>query len=295
VLLQTLLSIALIAVLAGSLVTGALIDVKVATNQAVARATSEALGRGTDEFVNYAQLYVAHHGASSSWPTARVTDQPAPICPASMTAAGTCAEFATISYAVVGSSAGSTSGPDPAQNLQVAVNENRIAGTVTATITSADGTIQGSRTRAVTLRIFDASPFAVLTGARDATTIAGSVGAGEGDTGGYRVDARAQFNATPNPAYPWAAKDTSIEVSMTCSNSANNSNQTQPSQDNHSPGNDSTMWGKSGGTGFEAPCAPTYAFSSVPIIPIDAPILNSNVYEVGLFRNSSWVESISVK
>jgi hypothetical protein len=291
VLLQTLLSIALIAVLAGSLVTGALIDVKVATNQAVARATSEALGRGTDEFVNYAQLYVAHHGASSSWPTARVTDQPAPICPASMTAAGTCAEFATISYAVVGSSAGSTSGPDPAQNLQVAVNENRIAGTVTATITSADGTIQGSRTRAVTLRIFDASPFAVLTGARDATTIAGSVGAGEGDTGGYRDVGRFALIATPNPDLPSQDKDTLILVTMSCKNSIENSDQTTPQNDNKSPGNDAKLWGASGGTAFEAPCSPTYVFSADPPVPSDASLSSTNTYDVGSFRTSSWKQS----
>ncbi len=272
-LLQVLLSVVLIALLAGALLASALVNVKVAAQQAVVRITGTALARGTDEFVNWAQDYVAQRGAATTWPSTPVTDQPQAAC-ATTTA---CNTFATIVYGVVGSSAAGASGPDPAQNLQSALHENRISGTVTATITDQNGTIIGSRTRLVTVRIFDAPPFAVLSGARDVSTIAGSAQAGQGDTAGYRVASSFyQSQATPNPSNPSAVKDTSILVTFT---------------DNTAPGNDSEPWGVSGGTAFEAPCAPTYSFSSNPPIPADAEIPANNVYEVGGFTSSSWSSS----
>lgn len=286
-LLQVLLSVVLIALLAGALLASALVNVKVAAQQAVVRITGTALARGTDEFVNWAQDYVAQRGAATTWPSTPVTDQPQAAC-ATTTA---CNTFATIVYGVVGSSAAGASGPDPAQNLQSALHENRISGTVTATITDQNGTIIGSRTRLVTVRIFDAPPFAALSGARDVSTIAGSAQAGQGDTAGYRDPTIVNFRATPNPAIPANVKDTSITVTMSCTNSSSNNDQTNPLNDNHQPGNDSEPWGVSGGTAFEAPCTPTYSFSATPPIPTDAYLSTGNVYEVGSFSNTSWTST----
>jgi hypothetical protein len=286
-LLQALLSVAFIAILAGAILTSALVDVKVAAHDAAARISDAALARGSDEFVNWAQLYVARHGAAATWPTTTVTDTPVPAC----AQGATCTSFVTVTYAVAGSSIATTNGPDPAQNLQVALAENRIAGTVTATITDAAGNIESARTRFVTIRVFNAAPFAVLTGARDATSMAGSAQAAEGDTGGYRDSLEGTYRATPNPENPSVAKDTTLTVTMTCTNSTQNSDSYHPFLDNHSPGNDARQWGASGGSAFETPCAPSYSLSSKPRIPADAIQNNGNTYQVGSFNTSAWAAS----
>ncbi|MBD5634334.1 MAG: hypothetical protein IAI49_07625, partial [Candidatus Eremiobacteraeota bacterium] len=204
-LLQALLSIAFITILAGALLTSAFVDVKVASHQTLTKLASTALGKGTDEFINWAQIYVARHGASAAWPAATVSDAPEPICSpppsAGNGAAATsqCNSFVTISYAVVGESAASATGSDVAQNLQAALNENRIAGTVTATITDRSGNVESSHTRMLTARVFDAPPFAILSGARDATTMANSIQSAQGDTAGYRDIRVVNYRATPDP------------------------------------------------------------------------------------------------
>jgi hypothetical protein len=292
VLLQALLSIAFITLLAGALLTSALVNVKVASHEATARLTTAALARGTDEFVNWAQRYVSKYGASAAWPTSTNTDEPTPACPSNtQNAEPACTWFVTVAYEVTGSSEGSTSGPDPATNLQSALNENRISGAVTVTITNFKGDIVGSRTRIVTLRIFEASPFAVLTGSRETTAIAGAVNAEQGDSAGYNNAVEALSHATPDPANPSLVKNTSIAVTMSCANSAANNSNVRPLLDNKAPGNDNKPWGASGGSGFEAPCAPAYPFSAVPVIPADAMPQNDNVYNISIYKGAMWADN----
>jgi hypothetical protein len=288
-LLQALLSIAFITVLAGALLTSALIDVKVASHETETRLTSAALARGTNEFVNWAQRYVSKYGASAAWPTSTITDEPEPACLATPTTSSACSSFITIAYAVVGTSAAPNGGPDLAQNLQAALNENRISATVTATITDQNGDVESSRTRLVTVRVLEAPPFAIVTGERDAATIANNIGSEEGDTGGYMSSTVVNFQATPDPSAPSYVKDTTLRVTMSCSNSKENDSDSSPFANNHSPGNDFKPWGTSGGSGFETPCAPQYAFSEKPPIPADAKIGQANVYDVGNFQAASWL------
>jgi hypothetical protein len=284
-LLQALLTVALLAVLAGALLTNSLLQANVAAHQMAVRLTTTALARGTSDFVTWAQTYVAQHGAATAWPPTTVTEPAQPACAA---AATTCTTFATIAYAVAGSSATATSGPDPAENLQSALHENRISGTVTATITNQNGTVLATRTRLLTVRVFDAAPYAVVTGAREASAMAGSVSAAEGDEGGYRDTTLFSGRATPDPSKPMTVKDTTVRVTMTCANSASNSNETEPMLDNNQPGNDDKPWGVSGGQAFEAPCSPSYLFSSTPPIPADAFVSENNVYDVSAFNSASW-------
>ena len=60
--------------------TSALANAKVAAHQAASSIATAALARGTDEFVNWAQIYVAKHGAATTWPTTRIVDQPVAMC-----------------------------------------------------------------------------------------------------------------------------------------------------------------------------------------------------------------------
>jgi hypothetical protein len=292
VILQALLSIAFITIVAGALLTSALVNAKVAAHETAARIAEAALARGTDEFVNWAQLYVAKHGAATTWPTTRVVDQPVAGCAALRRKEPNCDDgFVTISYGVIRSSSGVSGGPDPALNLQLAIDESRLSGSISATLTNDDGLNLEKISRNVTLRILSTPPFAVVTGSRDPNSIAGSASSNEGDNGGYRDLGLNANEATPDPANPMNDKDTSIIVTMDCSNSERNQNQNDALLDNNSPGNDSLPWGISGGTAFETPCAPSYNFSPTASPPPDAPMPLDNVYNVGSFHDSSWLNA----
>jgi hypothetical protein len=283
-LLQAMMSVVILAVLALAILTSTLITAKVAAQQLVARTMTTELANGTIDFVNWARFYVSKHGATTAWPTNPTIVPPTPIC----TTAEPCHLFATVAFRIIGGTAESSTGPDPATNLEEAVSENRISGAVTVTVSNTEGATIAARTRFETLRVFDAAPYAIVTGVRDSVAMAGSVLAGQGDTGGYRAGYIADFGATPNPAAPSHVKDTSISVTMSCSNSAENNDQHNPLNDNHQPGNDNLPWGVSGGTAFEAPCSPGYALAPIPTMPPGAILPVGNVYNINSFNSSQW-------
>jgi len=278
------------------LLTSALVNAKVAAHETATRIAEAALARGTAEFVNWAQLYVAKHGAATTWPTTRVVDQPVAACPKVVgPKSQPCDLWVTINFEVSGSSVSPAGGEDPAYNLQAVVNENRISATIESMITNNQGlVVAGASTRA-TVRVFESAPFAILTGFRSSKTIAGAVKAFEGDTAGYENPSRGNVRATPDPLDPSIDKDTLISVSMTCDNSILNNNQGLPMADNNSPGNDSLPWGNHGGAAFEAPCSPAFAFSKTPPIPTDAIYGNGNVYDIGRLQNSLWSAFHSIR
>jgi hypothetical protein len=283
-LLQAMMSVVILAILGLAILTSTLFTAKVAAKQLVARAMTTELVNGTVDFVNWARSYVLKHGAAASWPTGPTTLPAMPICATT----GPCHLFATVAFRVFGGTAESANGPDSATNLNQAVSENRISGAVTVTITNSEGTALGARTRFETLRVLDAAPYAIVTGVRDSVAMAGSALAGQGDTGGYRDGGTVYSVQTPNPEKPWLAKDTSISVTMTCSNSRENNDQRNPFNDNHSPGNGNLAWGVSGGTAFEAPCEPEYQYAPEPTIPPDAIIPVGNSYNIDSFKSSRW-------
>jgi len=287
--LQALVSVALVVAIAMALLQSALANAKIESRHVAARIVAGGLERGTADFVRWAARSVAAHGATTTWSTANVSDGMQSACEAND--AG-CGASLAISFAVVGSTANAIAGASLAENLQDALHENRIAATITATLADRSGAIESSATRLATVRVFDASPYAILSGVRDATTIASSVGAAQGDTAGApAADGLATQGIappTPDPARPAADTDTTISVTMTCTNSEANDNASRPFADDNAPGNDGEPWGVSGGTGFEAPCEPAYAFSATPSIPADARPPIGGVYDVGTFSTTHW-------
>jgi type II secretory pathway pseudopilin PulG len=280
--LQALLSIAIVAVIAGAILTSALVNAKIAAHQTATRLATAALSRGTDEFVNWAQRYVAKHGAATTWPTTPIVDQPV----ACALKNSSCA--LVTSYSVRSSILNSSIGTDRANNLQAALFENRLSGIVSSSLTGPNGIVLGTSSRLVILRVFSVPPFVVLTGSRDISTDAGRQDGAEGDTGGYHQLTSYGAAETPNPVLPSEAKDTTIAVLLTCSNSRENSNQTVAQSDDNSPGNDSEPWGVSGGRAFETPCEPKYIFSTLPSPPPDANRTVGNAYNVGSYHSSDW-------
>jgi hypothetical protein len=283
-LLQAMMSVVILAVLALAILTSTLITAKVAAQQLVARTMTTELANGTIDFVNWARFYVSRHGATALWPASVTTLPSTSIC----TTTEACHLFASVSFHILGGTAASTNGPDPATNLEQAVSENRISGAVTVSVSNNEGTTIASRTRFETVRVFDAAPYAIVTGMRDSVAMAGSALAGQGDTGGYRSVGEPEFEPPPNPDSPWREKDTSIHVTMNCSNSAENKDQQNPFNDNHPPGNDNLPWGVSGGTAFEAPCSPEYSLEPTPAIPPDALLPVGNTYNIDSFNATGW-------
>lgn len=259
--------------------------------QAVTRHITAALTRGGDEATNWAQRYVAIHGAASQWPAKTQTDTPRRICTAQTSPSSTtiCPLSEVTTYGVVGSTAATTNvnGPDRASNLQAAVDENRISIVVTATVRGHSGDVVGTRSRRLTLRIFDAPPFAVVTGAQDTAATNGAIAATQGDTGGFD-DLRAARRKQPESLDPTAYRDTLIHVRMLCANSRENNNQTNAFQDNNIPGDNGAPWGVRG-RAFEAPCAPTYSPSPNNSPPPGSEKAEGNDYNMTTYGiNRSW-------
>lgn len=287
------------AVLAGALLVSSLASATFAVHELSARSARIALARGTNDVTAWVSSFVRKNGAGGALPMQEQILAPEPACDG-MAARGTLAApqtgrcgYVTISYRVTGttSDAGSNTGPDTAENLQTIVDEQRTSVELTATVTTGSGDALAVVTRQLTLRLFDAQPWAVVTGARDVSTVLGSIHAAQGDTAGQTgVGAQSASAATPNPLDPSAFQDTTIHVTMTCTNSSANSDPNRPDRDNQSPGNGNLPWGVQSQHGaFEAPCQPTYAFADSPGVPNDASLGINGNYDVGVFRTSeSW-------
>jgi hypothetical protein len=302
-LLQSLATIAVMVLLAGALLVSSLASATFALHEGATRSAGIALARGTHEVTAWISNFVHKNGAGGALPMQEQMLAPQPLCDdltesgapgaSQPVRTGACA-YATISYRVTGTTAGGadgSTGPDTAENLQTVVDEQRASVELTATITSASGEVLASGTRQLTLRLFDAQPWVVVTGTRDVSTVLGSIHAAEGDTAGQTGAGTASaIAATPNPLDPSSFQDTSIHVTMTCTNSSANSDPSRPDRDDQPPGNDNLPWGVQAQHGaFEAPCQPAYALSVSPGVPSDANLGVNGNYDVGTFRTSeSW-------
>jgi hypothetical protein len=296
VLLQTLISIVIIVLLSSALFTGTLVSAKVALHESATREVQLALARGTDDFTRWAANYVYRNHANAEWPPSLQTTVPQPICdsiqPTKPTSA-TCGLFEMATYRVTGSttspsprSVAGESDQDTAENLQTAVDEQRISAEVTSTVTTASGAVLGTGTRELTLRVFDVPPWAIVTGTRDLSSVLGSLRAAEGDTGGARPSQLVSAHKAPNLSAPGGYIDTAIGVTLTCANSALNSDQQSPLSDNQPPGNNNMPWGVQAiRQAFEAPCQPQYALQLGHQPPPDAEIPLDGNYDIGSFAS----------
>jgi hypothetical protein len=297
-LLQSLTAIAVMVLLAGAMLVSSLASATFAVHDAASRNAQLALARGTNEVTAWISNFVQDNGASGALPTQEQLLAVEPLCDG-LTARGALGAsqtrrcgYVTISYRVTGTTSGvaNNAGPDTAENLQTVVDEQRASVEVMATVTSSSGEALAVATRQLTLRLFDAQPWAIVTGVRDVSTVLGSIHAAEGDTAGEAGVGTQSATATPNPLDPSSFQDTTIHVTMTCANSSANSDPSRPERDNQPPGNGNLPWGVQSQHGaFEAPCQPTYALSDSPGVPNDASLGINGNYDVGALKTSeSW-------
>lgn len=272
-LIQSLVIIAAMVVLSGAILTSTLVTAKASLHHTLLAKTQTAMNDATAAFIGAAASDVRKYGTEQPWPSPTPSSQA--MCGNASSPAGAsvpCPFLAVASWRVTGrTSAAPVSFPSPmagsatsnAQNLAATIDEQRVSATIAVRITDPTGrTLLADRSREVTARIFNASPYVVITGSRDSTTAAGSVHAAEGDTGGAAPSKLEEYYMpqSPDAKYPAQFTDTRIRTTVDCKNSSTTFDQNEPHATvdfglnvNHSVrafGNQD--WA------FEAPCDPKY-------------------------------------
>lgn len=280
-LVQAMLLIAVIVVISGSLLTNAIVTARAGFAQAVQAQSRTSMSDATADFVSWAQARVRNGGTQASWRRQIVggksdSEEFRPICDPTVAAKSTaaaCSHWEHNSWMVTGGTTvgsqtqpaarGQVAGGVKVFNLARTVDEQRITAVISVDVESPDGRqTYASDSREVTARIFDAPPWVVVTGVKEVGTMNGSIGAGEGDSGGFsNSPAFSQVAmATPNPGLPANVTDTRIITTVTCANSQSFA------QTNPIDGRDSIISvGRDGDADwrYELPCAPR----SPPTVP----------------------------
>jgi len=139
--------------------------------------------------------------------------------PACGTAVPACPFRASTSF--VSAAAKGSSIAENAPEVQTAIGEGRVAVTITVTITAGEQAVVAARSQTLTLRTFNAAPYAMVSGAADAGS--GTVADVEGDTGSCdpsnMASCDAQASAPLAAATPFS--DTRIHVVQVCQEDGN--------------------------------------------------------------------------
>ena len=301
-LLQTLPLLAMIFLVGFGLVTSQLVAVRYSVQRAASRDVGLAVDGAVIDVTRNVANYVRDNGSTEGpWKSPVGQSPRASACAEHET--GQVCLYTTYHWRFTGSSrrgfpdsgSGSGAGQSKAVNLQTAlIDEQRVSVHVIASISSAKGDVLAERTRDVTFRVFNAAPYAVVVGSYDVTSQLGAETATQGDTGGnlpFIVPLNG-LPVRPDFRYPDNYRDTTLHVSLTCQNSAQNSNQTIPYVDNHpaylGENAPNLPWGVRG-FAYEVPCDPQYARESPPAgapqYPIDQ---NYTLSRKSLLDNESW-------
>jgi len=277
VLIQSLVIIAAMVVLSGAILTSTLVTAKASLHHTLLAKTQTAMNDATAAFIGAAASDVRKYGTEQPWPSPTPSSQA--MCGNASSPAGAsvpCPFLAAASWRVTGrTSAAPVSFPSPmagsatsdAQNLAATIDEQRVSATIAVRITDPTGrTLLAGRSRQVTARIFNASPYVVITGSRDSTTAAGSVHAAEGDTGGFvgaNKYAAGYAAESPNPSQPARLVDTRIRTTVDCLNSSATFDQGNPLSlaDSGTLVDHSIRAFGNQDWSYESPCVPTYGMN----------------------------------
>jgi hypothetical protein len=296
--LQTLTLVAIIVTLGCAVLTSGALSARATYERLVAHETDLALRDALARYLTDVRVIVAAQGAGGPWPASAQTD---PFPHAGARAEALCAAQAPVrcpfayelTWTIDGhseASNGGANGPALARALQRSViDEERIAGSVSVRVLDPAGTVIAARTRAVTVRVFDAAPYAIVAGVRESTVLAGTRTAAQGDDGGTAPrDGTAELadEPAPDPAHPDRYRDTRIKVDMDCAEASPHFDENDPFADDDPAGDDGLPWGVSGAA-FEVPCAPAYAKS----ITLNAPpgsTYPANPFPIDAFAQAGW-------
>lgn len=179
------------------------------------------------------------------------------------------------------------------------LDEQRISATVNVAISDQLGhSIFGAKSQEITARIFDASPYIVVTGSHDSTSAAGVTSASEGDSGGVPSTVNGiAVNAVPDPHRPNAYVDTTINTTIDCIN-PNSFSQTNPFS-NVDKGNGQIIGVRQGGSmawSFQMPCTPTYGVPAAPLGTSFYSPPTGRTYQIDVSSNSiQWTKNDQIR
>lgn len=292
--LQSLVLIAAMVLVSAAVMTSSLISARTALHARALALSHTAMTTSLADFQNWAATIVKTQSARARWPTT-VTTEFKPLCP-STTNAGACNTYLSAKWIVTGatssvSSEGILSNREYAQakNLSAPLDEQRLSATISIDLVNSRGKATiAATTMQTTLRLFDASPYVVVTGTRQTASLSALETSAEGDSGGAEQNPHI-FAARPNPENPSALQDTRLATAVDCVNSALAQNQNDPYQD---IGVDSLKAVRSEGNliwAYETPCKPNY---SIPLSNLPEYLLPMNgVYTtISGDRNQNWIK-----
>lgn len=293
---QVFLLLAIMIVFGFVALTETFVSAKLLSAKLISQNLDVAMQTGTAHALDQAQTFVRDHSTSSSWPTGPQTVAlNRPVC-AALAKSGPCVMQFTSIWTVKSTSNDIVSGaaPDTAQNMEGnVINEQRVAIALVSTLTnSATGETMGSRSRFMTLRVFNAPPYAMIAGSQEVTSLNGKLGAAQGDSGGVEASvkdpltSKFQDNPVPDAQHPDKYRDTSIKIQITCVNrdaDANPYNKTANVEGLH--------WGAGTAPAYEVPCDP--ASTKFPLnenippspLPIDPLAVDANNLEAKAWTN----------
>jgi hypothetical protein len=269
---QTLIVIASIVALSAAILTSTIVSAKNSFHQLVIAKTQTAMNDGTSQFQFWAQKFVAKYGTEADWQAQSAQKAPIfqPMCAANETK---CTFYETLQWKVTGASSGvpapaSSSAPmSTAENMTPAVDEQRVSATITTIVSDATGrTLYGGRTEEVTARVFNVSPYVVVTATHDLASASEAIAASEGDSGGVAGVGAALNVSIPQATDPDAYTDTVIRAQISCANTALfDETDAEASQNNgsllfdpHYHPDGSLIWA------YQMPCTPTDGVPSAP-------------------------------
>jgi hypothetical protein len=148
-----------------------------------------------------------------------------------------------------------------------AVDEQRISATITTIVSDATGrTLYGGRTEEVTARVFDVSPYVVVTATHDLGSSAGAMASAEGDTGGVAEDAVNILKGSPEWNDPSGYTNTLITATLQCVNTAafDESNAEADTDDGSNLFDSSFHPDGSLAWAYQMPCTPTAGVPDAP-------------------------------
>ncbi len=249
-----------------------------------------AMQTGTAHALDQAQAFVRDHSTSSSWPTGPQTVAlNRPVC-AALAKSGPCVMEFTSIWTIKSTSSGIVSGtpPDIAQNMQGnVIDEQRVAITLVSTVTSsATGETMGSRSRFMTLRVFNAPPYAMIAGSQEVTSLNGKFGAAQGDSGGTEARGLGANldNASPDPKQPSKYRDTSIKIQIVCVN-----RDADPNPYNKTTNVERLHWGAGTAPAYEVPCDPaTTKFPLKKNVPPSPLPVNPLAVDANNLESKAW-------
>jgi hypothetical protein len=125
---------------------------------------------------------------------------------------------ATVSLASVSGASSVGQAPnDQAVNMQQSyMGEQRAAVRLEVAVVGKSGNVVARRVRLLTLRVFNADPWVIISGRKEEVAHTSEAGDAQGDTGG--LAAQPGDLPAPDPRYPDAYRDTRVHITVLCVN-----------------------------------------------------------------------------